>query len=113
MTAETHQPNAYFPRLFSPFELRGKTFRNRLFLAPHGTGYASGGRLGKAAIAYYEERLKGGVGLLYTEATQVVSIEGQEYAQLTAGSDEFTEDVAQLSALCRRYGARCFVQIYH
>ena len=29
-----------FPKLFSPLEIKGTRFKNRLFFAAHGTGYA-------------------------------------------------------------------------
>jgi 2,4-dienoyl-CoA reductase-like NADH-dependent reductase (Old Yellow Enzyme family) len=113
MSADGTHVTAAFPRLFQPFEIKGKRFKNRLFLAPHGTGYAVGGRLGAAALGYYGARLEGGVALVYTEATQVVPITGQGYAQLTGASEEFVEDVARLAELCAGHDARCFVQLYH
>ena len=42
-----------FPNLFSPFQIRGKHFKNRLFLAAHGTGYAEYGGVGSRALEYY------------------------------------------------------------
>ena len=71
MTPEHAEQNPHFPNLFMPFKLRGKQFKNRMFLAAHGTGYSKG-TLSDRAIAYYRARLEGGVGLIVTEGTQVV-----------------------------------------
>ena len=67
-----------FPTLFSPFEIKGRRFRNRLFLPAHGTGYAEGGRVGERGLAYYRARVARGIALLMTEAQQVVPRAGPE-----------------------------------
>ena len=113
MTDQSDQPNRYFPELFTPFALRGKHFKNRIFFAPHGTGYAEAGGLSARALAYYEARLKGGAALIVSEATQVVPKEGQHYAQLNGSSEQFVEEVSKMAALCAAYDARYFVQFYH
>ena len=71
-----------FPRLFSPLEIRSKRFKNRLFMAAHGTGYAESGGVGDRGFAYYEARVSKGIGLLITEGSQVVPVTGQHYPQL-------------------------------
>ena len=52
-----------FPALFSAFEIKGKTFKNRLFLPAHGTGYAERGGVGDQGFAYYQARVSRGIGL--------------------------------------------------
>jgi 2,4-dienoyl-CoA reductase-like NADH-dependent reductase (Old Yellow Enzyme family) len=106
-------PPAPFPHLFSPFEIRGKRFKNRLFMAPHGTGYAEKGGLGERALAYYRARLEGGISMITTEATQIVPMPGQHYAQLNAASNTFTDEAAKMAALCGAFDARYIVQLYH
>ena len=112
MTSASPQPNPHFPNLFKPFELRGKRFKNRMFLAPHGTGYSKG-TLSDRALAYYRARLEGGIGLIVTEGTQVVPVSGQGYAQLNGADDGFIAEVAKMSDLCAAYDARYIVQFYH
>ena len=51
-----------FPELFSPTEIRGIPFKNRLFFGPHGTGMSEGGLLGARQIAYYEARIRNNIG---------------------------------------------------
>jgi len=102
-----------FPNLYSPFEIRGKRFKNRLFLAAHGTGYAQDGGIGERALAYYKARITRGIGLLITEATHVVPIGGQNYAQLDASSDDCIPGFRRLAGLCHENDCRYFAQIYH
>ena len=45
--------SALFPHLFSPLEIRGRRFKNRLFMAAHGTGYAEDGTVGDTGYEYY------------------------------------------------------------
>jgi len=113
MNPRSESQNSYFPNLFEPLSLRGKRFKNRIFFAPHGTGYAEAGGLGPRAIAYYRARLEGGVSLIVTEATQVVPKSGQHYAQLNGSNDNFVGEVGKMAALCAEYDARYFVQFYH
>ncbi len=112
MTPDGGLQNPHFPKLFATFHLRGKTFKNRLFLAAHGTGYSKG-TLSERAMAYYQARLEGGVSLIVTEGTQVVPMAGQGYAQLNGSDDRFIDEVAKLKTLCADHDARVFVQFYH
>ena len=102
-----------FPNLFSPFEIKGKRFKNRLFLPAHGTGYAENGRVGDRGFAYYQARVNRGIGLLITEANQIVSLEGQSYAQLSAATDECIPRLRRVADLCAAGDCRFFGQVYH
>lgn len=102
-----------FPNLFSPFEIKGKHFKNRLFLAAHGTGYAEDGGVGERAFAYYRARVSRDIGLLITEAHHVVPVIGQKYAQLSAASDDCIPMLARLAGLCAEHDCRFIGQLYH
>ena len=102
-----------FPHLFTPLEIRGKRFKNRLFLAAHGTGYAEDGGVGDTGFAYYEARVTRGISLLTTEAMQVVPLEGQKYPQLSAADDSCIPRLERLVALCRDNDCRYFAQLFH
>ncbi|OED49002.1 hypothetical protein AB838_08545 [Rhodobacteraceae bacterium (ex Bugula neritina AB1)] len=113
MVAATKAILSPYDPLISPFEIRRTRFKNRMFMAPHGTGYAKGGGWGDQALAYYKARLDGGVALIVTEATQVVPVTGQGYAQLNGASDAFPAEVRKLTDICADYDARCIVQLYN
>jgi 2,4-dienoyl-CoA reductase-like NADH-dependent reductase (Old Yellow Enzyme family)/thioredoxin reductase len=102
-----------FPRLFSPIDLRGTRLKNRICLAAHGTGMAEGGTLGNAVLAYYEARVRNGVGLVVSEAHHVVPIPGQTYPNGCAATDDCIEPLRRLVELCEAYDCRFFGQLYH
>jgi 2,4-dienoyl-CoA reductase-like NADH-dependent reductase (Old Yellow Enzyme family) len=41
---------------FSPFEIRGKRFKNRVFFSPYGTAYKEGGALDERGPTYSAAR---------------------------------------------------------
>jgi len=102
-----------YPTLVSPFEIRGQTFKNRIFLPAHGTGYAQAGSVGERALAYYRRRVTGGISLLITEATQVVPLTEQGYPQLSVASDACIPGFSRLARLCAENDCRFFGQLYH
>ncbi len=102
-----------FPTLFSPFEVRGKRFKNRIFLPAHGTGYADAGTVGDRGLAYYRARVTRGISLLITEATHVVALEEQKYPQLSVASDDCIPGLQRLADLCSDNDCRFFGQLYH
>ena len=59
-TTESH----FFPRLFEPIRIGSLDVRNRIVLTGHGTGMGRDFRPNEQLIRYYEERAKGGAGLL-------------------------------------------------
>ena len=51
--------------LFEPFTVRRMTMKNRIMMTPMGTNYGeSSGEMSFLHINYYEQRAKGGVGLI-------------------------------------------------
>ena len=102
-----------FPTLFSPLAIKGRHFKNRLFLPAHGTGYAKDGTVGERGLAYYRARVARGISLLFTEAHQVIPREGQKYPQLSVASDECIPRLRRLATLCAEHDCRFFGQLYH
>ena len=61
-----------FKMLFSPFKINTMEVKNRIFLPPMCTDYATiKGEATDRLIAYYAERAKGGAGLITVEFTSV------------------------------------------
>ncbi len=56
------------PRLFEPIEIRGKTLRNRLVLAPM---LSHRNIVGEDGLAWYHAFARGGVGLVIVEGTDI------------------------------------------
>ena len=101
-----------FPNLFSSFEIRGKRFKNRIFLPAHGTGYA-GSHNDARRQAYYRARVSGGISLLITEAMHVIELGDQNYPQFSVASDDCIPVLRELAELCADNDCRFFGQLYH
>jgi len=102
-----------FPELFTPTEIRGIPFRNRLFFGPHGTGMPEAGSLGPQQLAYYEARIRHDIGLIFTEAHHVEPLDGLVYPTSSAASDDCIGPLSDLARLCRRHDVRLFGQVFH
>ena len=100
--------------LFSPFELKGKTVKNRCVVPAMVTNYCTpDGDATEKFLAYHEERAKGGWGLIITEDYAVDPIgRGFKYV---AGlwSDDQIESHKALPARVHKYGSVILAQIYH
>ena len=101
-----------FPTLFSTFEIRGKTFKNRIFLAAHGTGFVEAGTIGERGLEYYRARVTRGISLLITEATHVIPLSGQGYPQMSTASDDCLPGLGRLAEICAQNDCRFFGQLY-
>ena len=69
-----------YPELLGPWRWRGHSFRNRILLTGHSVLYGENGFFTPRHAAYYEERARGGVGLIITEQ-QAAHPSGRNYHQ--------------------------------
>ena len=75
-----------YPHLLSPFALRGREFRNRVFSSAHAPGYAEQGMPGERYQAYHEEKARGGIGLtIFGGSSNVSRDSGSIYGQVYLG----------------------------
>ncbi len=100
-----------FPRLFEPLALRGVELPNRIVFLPHVTFYAERQRPSSRHRHYYEERARGGVGLIVTES-QVVHPTGGHGKCVFADRDGMLAWRETIDAV-HAYGARFFAQLTH
>ena len=102
-----------FPYLFSPLRVGSVTVPNRVVFSAHLTNLAEHNRPGPSLLAYYEERARGGVGLIITEE-QSVHPTDRAYERLI---DAFEEDVVpgyrELTRRVHGYGVPILAQINH
>ena len=62
----------HYPHLFAPGKIGNLTIPNRVMLAPMGTSHTGPDlRFSEELIEFYEERAKGGVGMIISECCQV------------------------------------------
>ncbi|MBO0683987.1 MAG: mycofactocin system FadH/OYE family oxidoreductase 2, partial [Candidatus Dormibacteraeota bacterium] len=102
-----------FPYLFSPLRVGSVTVPNRVVFSAHLTNLAERNLPGPDLVAYYEERARGGAGLIITEE-QSVHPTDHAYERLIKAFDEAV--IPRYRELTRRlhaHGARVFAQINH
>lgn len=102
-----------FPNLFQPLQLRHKTLRNRLVFGAHTANMAENGLPGERHRGYYEERARGGVGMIVVEPVPV-----HRTAVLTRGNflhstDEIVPHFRKVTDAVHAHGAVICHQLYH
>lgn len=104
-----------YPLLFSKKKIGSLTLKNRLVMPGMRTGMAnSNGEVTEQMIAYYEERAKGGTGLIITEFVAIESELGKGVqTQLRIDDDRFVAGIHRIANAVQKYGARFFVQLHH
>ncbi len=100
-----------FPRLFEPFALRGVALRNRIVFLPHVTMYGENGRPTPQHRFYYEERARGGTGLIVSESQVVHPSGGHGKCVLT--DDEGMRAWRETIAAVHEHDCRFFAQLTH
>lgn len=103
-----------FEMLFSPITINQLKIRNRLFMPPMGTQYATiRGEVTDRMIRYYEERGKGGVGLITFEFTY--ASQGGNVHQNNAGlyGDGMIPGYKRLVDAVHVTGAKICIQLAH
>jgi 2,4-dienoyl-CoA reductase-like NADH-dependent reductase (Old Yellow Enzyme family)/thioredoxin reductase len=102
-----------FPALFQPLQLRHKTLRNRIVFGAHTANMAVDGLPGERHRGYYEERARGGAGMIVAEAVPV-----HRTAVLTRGNfrhstDEIIPHFRKITDAVHDHGAVICHQLYH
>ncbi len=89
--------------------------KNRIVMAPMLMGFGRfDGTVTPEMSDYYEERAKGGAGLIITEITRVNDANGAAaFAQLSMSHDYNAESFSALVDKVHKYGTKIFVQLHH
>ncbi|MDY6843742.1 MAG: FAD-dependent oxidoreductase [Thermodesulfobacteriota bacterium] len=101
--------------LFKPITISGVEIRNRIVMAPMGSGLgAPDGTVTKKMLDYYVERSRGGAGLITVETTCVDLPLGKVGPwQLVIDGDEFMDGLRNLAEAIKREGAKVSLQLAH
>ena len=102
-----------FPALFKPLQIRHKTLRNRIVFGSHTANMSVDGLPGERHRGYYEERARGGVGMIVVEPVPV-----HRTAVLTRGNfrhstDEVIPHFRKITDAVHGHGAVICNQLYH
>lgn len=101
--------------LFSPMKIGNVEIKNRVVMAPMLMGFGTfNGDATEQMINYYEERAKGGTGLIVTEITRVNDLTGaSSFGQLSASKDRNIPSIKKLAHSVQKHGAKIFVELHH
>ena len=101
-----------FAKLFEPGKIGKMTIKNRIVLPPMLMGYGStDGYVTERMLNYFEERAKGGAGLVIVEAVGI-RFEGKVFPYFVNCYDEsHVAGMAELAARIKKHGARAAIQI--
>ena len=101
--------------LFSPMKIGNIEIKNRVVMPPMMLGHGQfNGKPTDQMIDYYEERAKGGVGLIITEITRVDDVTGVgAFAQLSVSHDYHIEPLKKLVDKIHSHNCKIFVQLHH
>lgn len=97
------------------FRIKGKYFKNRIFMPPMGTGLANlNGEVTEAMISYYEKRAQGGAGTITVEIACVDDPVGRaSLTQLCIDKPGYIAGLKELSERIKSYGCNAFIQLHH
>ncbi len=104
-----------FEALKSSVNLGGLRLRNRMAMSAMGVEIAEeDGHAGEPIIAYYEERARGGIGLIVTEVCAVAYPRGATaLRQLALSSDDYLPGLRELTERVHQQGAKIALQLVH
>lgn len=104
-----------YKKIFEPLTIRRMTMKNRIMMTPMGTNYGEeSGEMSFLHINYYEQRAKGGTGLIMVENASVDSPEGSNgTTQLRIDHDKFIPRLFKLTETIHKYGTCIGIQINH
>lgn len=102
-------------KLFSPFKIKGVTFKNRITMSPM-CMYSSTNENGKVApwhYTHYISRAVGQVGLIMVEATAVQMAGRISTFDLGIWHDEHISGLKELVNSMKEHGAKTAIQLAH
>ena len=103
-----------FPLLFTPLQLRSVELRNRIVLLPMGTRLVHEGRPTADAVAFYEARAAGGIGLVMTGGTDAHETTVYQGRRAVEAYDEAAiPALKRLVDAVHRHGVPIFGQLAH
>lgn len=104
-----------YQMLFQPFTVKRTTIKNRIVMMPMGSNFAGpNGEFTEDHIKYYEQRAKGGTGLIIVENACIDFPLGSNGAtQLRIDHDKFIPGMFKMTERMHNFGARVAIQINH
>ena len=101
-----------FEKLFTPFKIGSMEVKNRIVMSPMGTNSANiDGRISVDEIDYFEERAKGGVGMIITGCMFLTKDLAQGSLEGVLEDNYVIPTLTELCEAVQRYGTKICAQI--
>jgi 2,4-dienoyl-CoA reductase (NADPH2) len=103
------------PHLLSPGRIGSLELRNRILMTPMGSNLAEAdGHVGERIQRYYEERARGGAGMLIVGVGAIAWPDGAcNPNQVAISDDAFLPGLSELTRRAHAHGARIAIQLQH
>lgn len=104
-----------YKMLFSPMKIGTCEIKNRIVMEPMLMGMGQlDGKATEQMMDYFEERAKGGTGLIINEITRVNDTHGAgAFAQLGVSQDYQIPALTEFANRIHKHGAKLFIQLHH
>lgn len=104
-----------YDMLFSPMKIGNVEIKNRIVMAPMCMGFGQyNGCATETMMNYYEERAKGGVGLIFTEITRINDITGaSSFGQLGMSHDYQIPPLREMADRIHKHNCKIMVELHH
>ena len=103
-----------FPRLSSPFSIGAMQLKNRMVMSPMTTAYCNDDQTpSERLIRYFEERAKGGVGLITMELITIDEVHRYLHRSMTLADDKYIDAHRRITDRIHQHGARVQPQLSH
>ncbi|MBD3349959.1 MAG: NAD(P)-binding protein [Candidatus Lokiarchaeota archaeon] len=101
-----------FVKLFEPMKINGFQIKNRIVMPAMHLNYSSDGSMSDVEIDFYEERARGGTGLIIVGGCGVEK-RGGAPAMVMLDDDKYIPGFKKLGDVVHEYGAKIVAQLYH
>ena len=99
--------------LWKPLTIAGCVVGNRIMTSALTLQYGDGGRISDRHVAFYRERARGGVGLIFSEQLAASPLSDSPFSRaLRAYDREFMPGLERITAQLRPFGTKFFAQLF-
>lgn len=102
-----------FPFLFSPIQVGRVEIPNRICFSAHSTNFGKEGQIQDQQIAYYEERAKGGCGLIVLGELSLHPTDRPYEQMIEVYDPKVVPKFQELTSTIHRYETKIFAQLNH
>lgn len=114
MSKSSFAQHRQFPLLSSAAQIGAMTLKNRMVMSPMTTAYCNDDQTpSERLIRYFEERARGGVGLITMELITIDETHRYMHRSMTLGHDRYIEHHRRITERLHAHGAKVQPQISH